>query len=317
MFKFWCIVSILAVLTLCQGWATAADTDEGASPSVQAAGGLPVKDIDQDPSRADIVQVIVAKVMLGYPDGTFKPSQKVNEDTFAKIIERLLFASSGASEASFSVRNPDGQISRIRALAVIVRSVANPGTVEGVTDAADRLSAFSDAGSIPGWAQIYAAYAAGTGLLKPGQCRPNDPITRSELAAMLARALSWNAAGKPEPVVAKKPTVYTSLVVDCRGFGICRSMCPEIRTRGGDMLYPDYKNPPSIDFVETCGLVAYAEELSGTKRTGACPLVIKAVGIAGTGDQAAVISDRDRDAILMHEKISHFLSKWNVVFLKD
>jgi len=318
MSKIWCIVWIIAALVFCRGWAIAADTDdENTSPSMQAAGNPAVKDIDGDPNKADIMQVIAAKVMLGYSDGTFKPNAKVNEDAFGKVVERLLLACSEVSEASFSVRNPNARISRIRALTVIVRSVASPGGVEGISDAADALSSCGDAASVPGWAQKYAAYALGIGLMKPGKIRPNDPITRSELAAMLARALSWSAGGKSQPLVTEKPTIYTSLVIDCRGLDIRRSMCPEIRAKDGKVIYPDYKNPPSIDFVEDCGLVAYARELSGTKRAGSTPLVVKAIDIVGTGNQAAVISDDDLGLILEQEKSSHFLAKWNVVFLKD
>lgn len=320
MSKTWCIVAILAVLAFCQGWAIAADTDDnvGASPSARAAGDLPAKDIDQDVNKADIVQVIAARIMLGYSDGTFRPNGKVNEDSFAKIIERTLLVCSGASDASFSVRNPDLSVTRIRALAVVLRSVASQNGIESLTNPAERLASFSDAGSVPVWAQRYAAYAAGIGVLKNGQAvRPNEPITRSELAAMLARSLNWRMAGRPEPAALKKPIIHTSLVVDCRGFDVNRSMCPEIRTEAGEMLYPDYKNPPSVDFVETSGLVAYAQELSGTKRSGSTPLVVKAIGIAGTANQAAIVSDEDRELILAAEKNGHFLAKWNVVFLKD
>ena len=320
MSKIWCIAAILAVSAFCQGWATAADTDENvdASPSAPDAGDLSAKDIDQDANKADIVQVITARIMLGYSDGTFRPNGKVNEGSFAKIVERTLLVCSAASDASFSVRNPDLNITRIRAVAVVLRSVASQNGIDGVRDPAERLAPFSDAGSVPAWAQKYAVYAAGIGLLNSDQAiRPNEPITRSELAAMLARSLTWYAAGKPEPAALKKPVIYTSLVVDCRGFDVNRSMCPEIRTEAGDVFYPDYKNPPSVDFVEDCGLVAYAQELSGTKRSGSTPLVVKAVGIAGTANQAAIVSDEDRELILAAEKSGHFLAKWNVVFLKD
>lgn len=320
MSKICCIVAILAVLALCQGWAIAADADDnvGASPSARAAGDLPAKDIDQDANKAEIVQVIAAKIMPGYSDGTFRPNGKVNEDSFAKIIERTLLVCSGACDASFSVRNPDLNVTRIRALAVVLRTVVSQNGVESVTDPAGRLEPFSDAGSVPGWAQRYAAYAASIGLLKNDQAiRPNEPITRSELAAMLARSLTWCTAGRPEPAALRKPVVFTSLVIDCREFDVNRSMCPEVRTEAGDVLYPDYKNPPSVDFVETNGLVAYARELSGTKRSGSTPLVVKAIGIAGTANQAAIVSDEDREIILAAEKSGHFLAKWNVVFLKN
>ncbi len=69
--------------------------------------------------------------------------------------------------------------------------------LSGETAPAGGLDAFSDAGTISGWAEEGAAWAAGRGLLQGsgGQLRPRAGVTRAETAQVLLRLLEGRRHG--------------------------------------------------------------------------------------------------------------------------
>lgn len=69
--------------------------------------------------------------------------------------------------------------------------------LSGETAPAGGLDAFSDAGTISGWAEEGAAWAAGRGLLQGsgGQLRPRAGVTRAETAQVLLRLLEGRRDG--------------------------------------------------------------------------------------------------------------------------
>ncbi|WP_225442816.1 S-layer homology domain-containing protein [Paenibacillus lycopersici] len=114
--------------------------------------GVPsFSDIQGHWAEASIKQAVSDGIVNGYQDGTFKPNQTVTRAEFAVML--------------------------INALKPQVE-----GTALTFTDAAENGA----------WAQKAIAQAVELGIIKgdvDGSFRPNAPITRAEMAVMLARAL--------------------------------------------------------------------------------------------------------------------------------
>lgn len=109
-------------------------------------------DIDGHWAKAAIEEGVRIGFIGGYPDGTFRPDDRVTRAEFAAMLVRALELPIGQGEA------PD----------------------------------FSDAGGLPEWAVPYAAAAAAAGLIEgydDGSFRAGAHITRAETAAILVRAM--------------------------------------------------------------------------------------------------------------------------------
>lgn len=89
----------------------------------------------------------------------------------------------GVSETTFA---PDRTVTREQAAAVLVRLMAY---LDGEAPSADGAPDYADAASISPWAREAVAAAGGTGVLRgTGQgFRPQDPMTREQMAAALHR----------------------------------------------------------------------------------------------------------------------------------
>lgn len=85
---------------------------------------------------------------------------------------------------------PDRQITRAEFVVMLCKSMGWQPAQEGVP--------FRDGGAIPGWAGGYILAAAGKGVVSGYEdktFRPSNQVTRSEMAAMISRALSLPPAG--------------------------------------------------------------------------------------------------------------------------
>jgi len=108
-------------------------------------------------AETEITAMFHLGIVEGYPDGTFKPDQHVTRAEFAK----MLVLSMGLK--------------------------AEPHISPGFTD------------EIPQWAKPFIMAAAKHGIMvgyPDGSARPSEPITRGEMAAMMARA-SGHEIGSP------------------------------------------------------------------------------------------------------------------------
>lgn len=122
------------------------------------------------------------------------------------------------------------------------------------------------------------------------------------------------AFGESKPL---KP--YTGLIINCIGYNIDRCMSPKIRTNDGGEVWGTVQADP--DMLIERGIVSYATSMKEAKknpRAGANPLVIRATGRAGGRFYSdPVISDKDATLLFAENAKSGFLSKFNVVFVKD
>jgi hypothetical protein len=296
-----------------------------------APADVTFKDTANDANESAIQQVTQLRVMQGYPDGAFRPGQSVTEAEFAKMLDRLLVACPTMQDSDFQSKTPERRLSRVRAIAAIVRCMAGKASLDSLTETDETLASFSDAKSIPGWAAKYVAFAVDSGYIESGKkFRPEDAITRSELARVVAHCLPVTlqrpvvagvAVNTDEdlPVVTqpKSSAKFTGLVVDCRGLGLLRCMSPFIVSVTGARVYPDPKHLPSIDYIEDVGIASYVSDVSTAKRAGANPLLVKAIRVEGPAHQTAVVADADSGLILAAEEDGHFLKEYQVTFLID
>ncbi len=119
-----------------------------------------INDIDNHWARTDITNLLKLGIITGYPDNTFRPNQEVTRAEFAKTILNAL----------------------------------------GFTGSQNAVLDFKDATATPPWAVPYLARAYQEGLLTGYQdrtLRPNQKITRVEMAALFARALNLKHESLP------------------------------------------------------------------------------------------------------------------------
>ncbi|UKS26587.1 S-layer homology domain-containing protein [Paenibacillus sp. HWE-109] len=147
--------------------------------------GLTLSDIAGHWAEANIKQAVSSGIVSGYPEGTFEPNHTVTRAEFAVMLMNTL--------------KPQGNGAALT---------------------------FADAASIGAWAQQAVAQAVQAGIIhgyEDGTFRPNAPITRAEMAAMLAQAVRQSADANAASGFADDkdiPAWATSAVVSMKKLGI-------------------------------------------------------------------------------------------------
>lgn len=113
---------------------------------------------------------------------------------------------------------------------------------------------------------------------------------------------------------------YTGLVIDCRGLGLSRSMCPRIVDQTNTNIWSTLTI--SADLVNERGIAGFYQSIDDptiTERVGKHPLVVKALRANGgkVFKTDAVISPADTELIHAENTKTMFLEKLNVAFLVD
>ncbi len=124
----------------------------------------PYSDLDKvTPEYTDAIEVLSGLLIIdGYPDGTFGPEKNVTRAEAAAMITRMMLGREAADKL------PVGEVK------------------------------FSDVAA-DSWAAKYIAFCANKGIIVGmgnGTFCPNDNITGTQLAAMLLRALGYDAMGE-------------------------------------------------------------------------------------------------------------------------
>ncbi len=118
----------------------------------------------------------------------------------------------------------------------------------------------------------------------------------------------------------QQPERYTGLVIDCRGLGLARSMCPRILDQTGGNLWST--SMVSVELVNERGIAGYFTTLDDPAlldRVGKHPLVVTALRLGG-GKQFktdAIVSPADAELIRTENQQALFLDKLNVAFLTE
>ncbi|MCC6443012.1 MAG: hypothetical protein IT210_06075, partial [Armatimonadetes bacterium] len=99
----------------------------------------------------------------------------------------------------------------------------------------------------------------------------------------------------PAPLPKDQDGPYTSAIIDTRGYGVLPCMSPKIRRPNGSEVWGTVKVDPN--YVIEHGIVVYArnlDEARRNKRAGDNPLILRAIGRAGTSSLAdPVLSNED------------------------
>ncbi|MEC0171468.1 S-layer homology domain-containing protein [Paenibacillus graminis] len=171
------------------------------------------KDIDKHWAKENILAAVERNIVKGYEDGTFRPDGEVTRSEFAVILGRALNVNLEQSELSFKDEGsiapwaklyiataiksgwitgytdqtfrPDGKITRLEMIAMIVRAL------DWKTDPKAKAP-FTDTERIPAWGQPYAAAAYEAGLIEGkdnNRLAPNDQATRAEAITMVLRLI--------------------------------------------------------------------------------------------------------------------------------
>jgi hypothetical protein len=123
----------------------------------------------------------------------------------------------------------------------------------------------------------------------------------------------------PAPRAPRASAAVTSVIIDVRGLGVERGMCPKIRRPDGSEVWGTVSADP--DFVIEHGIAVYAHSLAQAQndaRAGNNPLIIRATGRAGNRfNTDAVISDDDAERLLEADQVFGFLGKYRVIFVVD
>lgn len=166
-------------------------------------------------AACDIDKLAINDVVVGYPDGYFKPNKDITRAEFATILVKgfnmnacemdraNIFtdvprgnwanaAIAKAVEEDLLAGYPNGQfkpynpVTRAEALTSIAKGI----TCDIDTCKADEiLSKYNDGASVPGWAKIPVAKSLQAGALKdmpnPNTIAPNRDASRAEIASMM------------------------------------------------------------------------------------------------------------------------------------
>jgi hypothetical protein len=166
----------------------------------------------------DVIGELSSKgILAGYPDGTFKPDNKITRAEFAKIatlalkapavnpsrptfsdytpgdwffgsVETAVYAGlvKGYEDGTF---RPNALISREEAATILERSL---GKADAAAAAATTVTNFTDDASISAWARGFVVLAGNDGLIggyPDGSFSPQGDTTRAETSALISRIL--------------------------------------------------------------------------------------------------------------------------------
>ena len=117
---------------------------------------------------------------------------------------------------------------------------------------------------------------------------------------------------------AAKPTVFTGLIINCKGLNVKPALSPRVLDESGREVYGSAY--VSREWAIKYGIAGYSREVKDAAkldRVGKTPGQIKAVKAAGDNLTDVVISDADASEIRSASQNLKFLSECRVIFVVD
>jgi hypothetical protein len=165
-------------------------------------------------AACDIDKLAINDVVVGYPDGFFKPNRQISRAEFATmLVKGFNLTPECGSNAEFKdvkahnwangaiskavdeklmagypnkTFKPNSPVTRVEALSTIAKGM---NCEMDECKANDILGQYSDGSSVPGWARIPVAKSLENGALKdmpnPNMIAPNKDASRAEVASMM------------------------------------------------------------------------------------------------------------------------------------
>lgn len=144
-------------------------------------------------------------------------------------------------------------------------------------------------------------------------------IGRDLIETVLPAAVGEKPSVTVLPSVGAPKTVFTGLIVDCRGLSITPAIAPRILDDTEKEVYGAAF--VTRDWAAKHGLAGYVKTVEDaaklTDRVGANPGVVKAVKASGANKTDVAISKKDADSIRSAAENLKFLSECRVVFVVD
>ena len=192
-------------------------TGAAAQPAL-SSGGCMFPDVPQGYWAAcGIDKLAINDVVVGYPDGMFKPNKNISRAEFATmLVKGFNMNAHGATTSRFSYVSRDNWANAAIAKAVdedllrgypnhtfkpknnVTRVEALTSISKGMTcnidanKADEILSRYADGNQVPNWARIPVAKSLENGVLNnspnPNLIMPNRDATRAEIASMMQTA---------------------------------------------------------------------------------------------------------------------------------
>ncbi len=140
----------------------------------------------------------------------------------------------------------------------------------------------------------------------------------------IAEALLGNTVGEKPSVTefegtkAKTETVFSGLIIDCRGLKVKPALSPKVIDEEGREIYGSAY--VSKEWAVKYGIVGYAktvEDAAKLERVGDKPGQIKAIKASGDNSTDVVISGKDAADVRSASKNLKFLSECRVLFVVD
>lgn len=189
-------------------------TGSPAAPSSAGASSLPFKDISSSYAKEEITELYHQQVVIGVGDARFEPKRPVSREEFMTMLGKsigleplssevaafsdvpkpswsygwvqagnALGLIKGTSEVTFT---PKSSIRREEAAAILVRAIH-----KGENPASNLALNYLDSAHVSPWARSFVQAAREQGLMSgyEGKFRPQDPVTREEMAILLKKLL--------------------------------------------------------------------------------------------------------------------------------
>ncbi len=113
----------------------------------------------------------------------------------------------------------------------------------------------------------------------------------------------------------KKSSVYTGVIVDCRGLGLQTAASPVIKNESGKIIYGD--KDLNFDLINEIGMAEYATSIQDSKpRAGENPLIVRAVKLDKFNSNP-ILSNNDAEKVVLADETGEFFKDLKVVFLTD
>jgi len=195
-----------------------------------------LSDVKDSWAKDTIAKLMALGIVNGTADGSFKPSDDVEGAQFVKMLALAanlqvdgqqmkgfadlpdgFWASNyiAAAESKGIVKGDDDKafdptqpLTRAQMAVLLIRALGLEDKAEALADKS--ASSFTDAASVPEWAQGAVELAAQLGLIKgmaDGSFQPNLPADRAQAAALIARFLNLKETVNPsQPATPTAPT---------------------------------------------------------------------------------------------------------------